>query len=319
MTLNGGPGITDKEYMKRAHPIIALLALAALSSASAQTVSEPAAFRQEGIASWYGAEFEGRPTASGERFDSRLLTAAHPTLPFGTVVKVTNAHNGKSVTVRVNDRGPFVAARIIDLSRAAGEKLDMVVTGTAPVVVEAVVASAPPSIPPSATLIPAPLPAAAEASTTVSAAATVSASAPVPTPAPAAPAVAAPAAPAAPAAATAAVVAAAAEVPTPIPAPIPEAAESVRIAARPAARLFPKAPDAKSDKKYRLQVGSYKLVRNATEAYDKLSKAGLVPSYERNGELYRVVIASVPGAEVQAAAERLGEAGFAEVLVREER
>ena len=271
MTLNGGPGITDKEYMKRAHPIIALLALAALSSASAQTVSEPAAFRQEGIASWYGAEFEGRPTASGERFDSRLLTAAHPTLPFGTVVKVTNAHNGKSVTVRVNDRGPFVAARIIDLSRAAGEKLDMVVTGTAPVVVEAVVASAPPSIPPSATSIPAPLPVAA------------------------------------------------AEVPAPIPASVPEAAESVRIAARPAARLFPKAPDAKSDKKYRLQVGSYKLVRNATEAYDKLSKAGLVPSYERNGELYRVVIASVPGAEVQAAAERLGEAGFAEVLVREER
>jgi rare lipoprotein A len=95
-------------------------------------------FRQEGIASWYGREFEGRPTASGEIFDSSQLTAAHPSLPFGTILVVTNLHNSRTVTVRVNDRGPFVEARIIDVSRAAAEQLDMIVTGTAPVLVESV-------------------------------------------------------------------------------------------------------------------------------------------------------------------------------------
>jgi len=95
-------------------------------------------FRQEGIASWYGREFDGRPTASGEIYDSSQLTAAHPDMPFGTVLIVTNKHNGKKVTVKVNDRGPFVAARIIDVSRAAAEQLDMIVTGTAPVVIESI-------------------------------------------------------------------------------------------------------------------------------------------------------------------------------------
>ena len=95
-------------------------------------------FRQEGIASWYGREFEGRPTASGEIFDSSQFTAAHPSLPFGTMLTVTNQHNNRSVTVRVNDRGPFVPARIIDVSRAAAEQLDMIVTGTAPVTVTSI-------------------------------------------------------------------------------------------------------------------------------------------------------------------------------------
>lgn len=93
-------------------------------------------FVQEGIASWYGAEFEGKTTASGEIFRSDKLSAAHPVLPFGTIVKVTNLHNQKSVTVSINDRGPFVASRIIDVSRAAAEELDMIITGTAPVRIE---------------------------------------------------------------------------------------------------------------------------------------------------------------------------------------
>ena len=93
-------------------------------------------FYQDGIASWYGSEFNGRPTASGEIFNDSQFTAAHPILPFGTMVKITNQHNNKTVTVRVNDRGPFVAARIIDLSRAAAEQLDMIRTGTAPVSIE---------------------------------------------------------------------------------------------------------------------------------------------------------------------------------------
>jgi len=115
--------------------IIAGFALATLCSAQTGEVTR-AIFIQEGIASWYGAEFNGKPTASGEIFNDSALTAAHPSLPFGTMLKITNQHNNKSVIVRVNDRGPFVAARIIDISRAAAQQLDMIVTGTAPVKVE---------------------------------------------------------------------------------------------------------------------------------------------------------------------------------------
>jgi rare lipoprotein A len=90
-----------------------------------------AEFEREGLASWYGDKFHGRLTANGERFDADQLTAAHKTLPFGTVLKVTNLENGKAVTVRINDRGPFVENRIIDLSRAAAERIGMTGTGVA--------------------------------------------------------------------------------------------------------------------------------------------------------------------------------------------
>ena len=80
---------------------------------------------EAGIASWYGAKHHGRRTASGERFDQKKLTAAHPTLPWGSIVRVTSLANGKSVDVRINDRGPFVKGRIIDLSRAAARVLGM--------------------------------------------------------------------------------------------------------------------------------------------------------------------------------------------------
>jgi rare lipoprotein A len=84
---------------------------------------------QEGVVSWYGAAFQDRKTASGERFDSNGYTMAHPTLPFGTEVKVTNLRNGRSVVVRVNDRGPHVGQRIADLSRAAAEQLGFLKRG----------------------------------------------------------------------------------------------------------------------------------------------------------------------------------------------
>jgi peptidoglycan lytic transglycosylase len=80
---------------------------------------------ETGLASWYGAKHHGRRTASGERFDQKALTAAHPTLPWGSIVRVTSLVNGKSVDVRVNDRGPFIKGRIIDLSRAAARALGM--------------------------------------------------------------------------------------------------------------------------------------------------------------------------------------------------
>jgi rare lipoprotein A (peptidoglycan hydrolase) len=80
---------------------------------------------QTGVASWYGPGFHGQSTASGERYDQNALTAAHRTLPLGTRVKVTNLSNGKSVHVRINDRGPYVRGRVIDLSRGAARKLGM--------------------------------------------------------------------------------------------------------------------------------------------------------------------------------------------------
>lgn len=88
-------------------------------------------YRETGVASWYGKPYHGRKTASGERYDMREMTAAHRTLPFGAVVRVTNLENGRSVKVRITDRGPFVKGRIIDLSRAAAKKLDMIGSGTA--------------------------------------------------------------------------------------------------------------------------------------------------------------------------------------------
>jgi rare lipoprotein A len=95
------------------------------------TLSPVFAVAEEGLASWYGGKFHGRMTSSGEVFDSNTLTAAHRTLPFGTIVKVTNLDNGKSVQVKINDRGPFVEGRIIDLSRAAAVALGMVDSGIA--------------------------------------------------------------------------------------------------------------------------------------------------------------------------------------------
>jgi rare lipoprotein A len=87
----------------------------------------------DGKASWYGPGFDGRLTANGETYDQQEMTAAHPHLEFGTKVKVTNLQNGRSVIVRINDRGPFIRDRIIDLSAAAARALNMMSSGVAPV------------------------------------------------------------------------------------------------------------------------------------------------------------------------------------------
>src|SRR5579863_3672936 len=96
----------------------------------------PGAFVEEGKASWYGIPFHGRRAADGEIFDMNSLVAAHRTLPFGSILRVTNLNNGRNVQVRVIDRGPFVGDRILDLARAAAVALDMIGTGTAPVRIE---------------------------------------------------------------------------------------------------------------------------------------------------------------------------------------
>jgi len=252
-------------------------------------------FKQDGIASWYGREFEGRPTASGEIFDASQLTAAHPSLPFGTMVVVTNQHNNKSVTVRINDRGPFVPARIIDVSRAAAERLDMIVTGTAPVSVVSIdkIAFSSPVV-------------GAQMAPPITAA-------PVITTAPAAP-IAAPVI-------TAPVVTAPAITVQSAPAPVIYVTQPV-VQSPVQFRLMPEI-NIMSDKNYRLQVGSFRNTRNAIDAFDKLKNSGLNPAYEKfiasdNVEYYRVVVAGVRGTDVQITAEKIGVAGFREALIREE-
>lgn len=110
-----------------------------LSCRPYRTVISPSpGYVETGIASWYGEEFHGKKTSSQEVFDMHDLTAAHPILPFGTVVLVTNLENNRSVTVRINDRGPFVRDRIIDLSYAAARMLGMIGPGTVRVRIEVV-------------------------------------------------------------------------------------------------------------------------------------------------------------------------------------
>jgi rare lipoprotein A len=268
--------------MKKIYLILVISAFIPLQL-QAQSTMGTDVFRQEGIASWYGKEFEGRPTASGEIFDASQLTAAHPSLPFGTLVVVTNQHNNKKVTVRINDRGPFVAARVIDVSRAAAEQLDMIVTGTAPVFVESVeriVATSPGANQSQAVT---PVNSVNSNSNNVNTVninpvndiTTVVISQP------------------------------------PVTVQIPD-----RITLTPAIIITP-------DKSYRLQVGSYRIARNAVETFDKLKSSGLDPAYERftngeNVEYFRVVLAGINGSDVLFTADKIRNAGFNEALIKEE-
>lgn len=131
------------------HILIVAMALVFMSCTSSprytssdrrQRESLPGSLRrlQEGVASYYGEDFHGRKTANGEIYDMYAMTAAHRALPFNTRVLVTNLDNGKKVTVRINDRGPFVEGRIIDLSYGAARKIGMVGPGTARVRLEVI-------------------------------------------------------------------------------------------------------------------------------------------------------------------------------------
>lgn len=127
--------------------VVALVALAT-TAAEAQTARPAEAGRTlpggrraearlaHGVASYYAASLHGRPTASGERYDRAALTAAHRTLRFGTRVRVTNTRNGRSVVVRINDRGPFHGGRVLDLSNAAASAIGMTQSGTARIAYE---------------------------------------------------------------------------------------------------------------------------------------------------------------------------------------
>jgi rare lipoprotein A len=117
----------------RTHPLMRILLLGLLGAVLG---SSPLWAVEEGLASWYGGKFQGRKTASGEVFDTNEFTAAHRTLPFGTRVRVTNLDTGRTTVVRINDRGPFVPGRIIDLSRAAAAAIGMAGSGVARVRVD---------------------------------------------------------------------------------------------------------------------------------------------------------------------------------------
>jgi rare lipoprotein A len=131
--------------LRGAVPATAALLLGALLAALAACRSAPptpvrAGWQERGVASWYGEPFHGRRTASGEIYDMHALTAAHPTLPFGTVIAVRNLDNGQRVEVVVTDRGPFAGGRILDLSYGAALALDMARAGLARVEVTVLVA-----------------------------------------------------------------------------------------------------------------------------------------------------------------------------------
>jgi rare lipoprotein A len=115
-----------------------VVGLAAATPGNFPTPVEEAvpAWTQQGRVSWYGPGFHGRQTANGEIYDSNELTMAHRSLAFGSEVRVTNLQNGRSVVVRVNDRGPYVGGRIADLSHAAADRLDFVSDGVAPARIE---------------------------------------------------------------------------------------------------------------------------------------------------------------------------------------
>jgi len=387
--------------------VFALIAAALYLPQNVAAQSAGNVFRQEGMASWYGPEFDGRPTASGEVFNSTLFTAAHPSLPFGTFLLITNKQNNRQVTVKVNDRGPFVAGRIIDLSKAAAEHIDMVNAGTVPVIVETMPTTylQPVDPPQPAAVTPGPGPGFGPEPSAVAAAPVATAeqagSYPYPpvtvniysTPQPQAqpefetvpvqpldpfaqpwlqsipfdfkpesatthappaytppasppPVYAAPpppvytppppvyapppppvySAPPPPAYTPPTYLPPAEIAPPPVYAPPPPAYTPPPPPLTPPPSYAPPTQGFKllpaispqPGKIYRLQIGSYKVPRHAVDAFDKLKAAGLNPSYEQNGDYYRVVLARVPGAEVSSVTAKLEYAGFREALIKEE-
>lgn len=130
----------DWEEMLNRRSVIVLCACAALLAACHTPPEVGSRLPQIGLASWYGPHFQRKRTADGERFDMNALTAAHRTLPFNSYVRVTNLENGRSVIVRINDRGPFVGDRIIDLSARAAGDLGIRRNGVARVRIERVTA-----------------------------------------------------------------------------------------------------------------------------------------------------------------------------------
>ena len=132
----GSPSIPRRALLGLA--VLGAFLAVACATASVKAPQDWASFRQEGEASWYGPDFHGKTTANGERYNMLGLTAAHKQLPFNTLVRVTNLANGRLATVRINDRGPFLKGRILDLSYGAARALGANGAGVIPVRIEVV-------------------------------------------------------------------------------------------------------------------------------------------------------------------------------------
>ena len=133
-----GEGMNTTRLLAKVLLVLTMVTLQACMTVPKGLGNYGAGHVERGYASWYGPDFHGRLTASGEIYDQFKMTAAHRLLPLGSVVRVTNAMNGRQVVVVINDRGPFVRGRLIDLSYAAAEQLGAVEQGTLPVLIEVV-------------------------------------------------------------------------------------------------------------------------------------------------------------------------------------
>ena len=265
--------------MKRKKWLAVACVVALLCSAAG--FAEGQLYKENALASYYGEAFQGRPTSSGEIFDMYAMTAAHKTLPFGTMLEVTNLENGNSVVVRVKDRGPFVADREIDLSQGAAEKLGMITAGVARVSIS--ILSEPGKETEAA---PAGLPENEE----------VPAVAAAPRPEPVL-----------------------RDAPRPEPRPEPALRDErrpepvLRDAPRPEPRPEPGAPV------WRIQLGSFAREENALRMVRSLRAAGLDPAYERHEGAVRVVLAGIEDRRLEDVKHTLQEAGFRDYILRRER
>ena len=287
--------------MKRKKWLAAACVVALLCSAAG--FAEGQLYKENALASYYGEAFQGRPTSSGEIFDMYAMTAAHKTLPFGTMLEVTNLENGNSVVVRVNDRGPFVADREIDLSQGAAEKLGMITAGVARVSIS--ILSEPGKETEAA---PAGLPENEEVPAVAAAPRPEPRPEPVlrderrpePRPEP---------------------VLRDAPRPEPRPEPVlrderrpePRPEPALRDERRPEPRPEPGAPV------WRIQLGSFAREENALRMVRSLRAAGLDPAYERHEGAVRVVLAGIEDRRLEDVKHTLQEAGFRDYILRRER
>ncbi|MDR0910092.1 MAG: septal ring lytic transglycosylase RlpA family protein [Spirochaetaceae bacterium] len=364
--------------------LIIFLCLTALVTSQIAGQNQYGPFRQEGIASWYGDAVVGRQTASGEAYDPAQLTAAHPTLPFGTMVSVTNEVNRNQVIVRINDRGPFVSGSVITLSKRAAELLAMTRTGSAPVMIQSMNAvsytmdapgtvAAAPSVAPSYSNSGLGTPLNAPVSTPQAQSLTQAQPAPASIPAPTGfgqpvsqtpyqqqapypqtsyPPAGMPQSPQQPVypqqpayqqpsqqlvPQQPAQTSLSPQVPSPAGTPVTSSQViplTINVIPRNQAETLPPLPQANvptspailvganpqpgMGKSYRIQVGAYLVPQHAVDAIDRLKAQGLDPAYERSGDYYRVVLSGISAENINSIAEKLGQAGFAEALVREE-
>ena len=301
--------------MKRKKWLAAACVVALLCSAAG--FAEGQLYKENALASYYGEAFQGRPTSSGEIFDMYAMTAAHKTLPFGTMLEVTNLENGNSVVVRVNDRGPFVADREIDLSQGAAEKLGMITAGVARVSIsilsepgketEAAPAGLPeneevPAVAAAPRPEPRPEPVLRDERRPEPRPEPVlrDERRPEPRPEP---------------------VLRDAPRPEPRPEPVlrderrpePRPEPALRDERRPEPRPEPGAPV------WRIQLGSFAREENALRMVRSLRAAGLDPAYERHEGAVRVVLAGIEDRRLEDVKHTLQEAGFRDYILRRER